>query len=85
MHSTDIKPGHHISAPVPCGRRLLSFSHKQVHRTEDMRAEALRFVSEVAHLPYKEGGQGLLQMVSAAIRFHPAKEERRRVHAEAVA
>lgn len=50
-----------------------------------MQAEARRFASEVAHLPYKEGGQGLLQMVSAAFRFHPAKEERRRAHAEIVA
>lgn len=58
---------------------------EQVRRTEEMRAEARRFVSEVAHLPYKEGGQGLLQMVSAAFRFHPAKEERRRAHAETVA
>lgn len=57
----------------------------QTHRTEEMRAEARRFVSDVAHLPYKEGGEGLLQMASAAFRFHPAKERRRRVHAETVA
>ncbi|CAN0249236.1 unnamed protein product [Scytosiphon promiscuus] len=67
------------SASQICVRRL------QVDRTEEMRAEARRFVSEVVHLPYKEGGDGLLQMVSAAFRFHPAKEQRRRVHAETIA
>ncbi|CAM9376650.1 unnamed protein product, partial [Hapterophycus canaliculatus] len=67
------------SASQICVRRL------QVTRTEVMRVEARRFVSEVVHLPYKEGGDGLLQMVSAAFRFHPAKEQRRRVHAETVA
>ncbi|CAM9350083.1 unnamed protein product, partial [Ectocarpus sp. 4 AP-2014] len=67
------------SASQICVRRL------QTHRTEGMREEARRFVSEVSHLPYKEGSEGLLQMVSAAFRFHPAKEQRRRVHAETVA
>ncbi|CAN0560653.1 unnamed protein product, partial [Ectocarpus sp. 12 AP-2014] len=67
------------SATQICVRRL------QAHRTEEMREEARRFVSEVSHLPYKEGSEGLLQMVSAAFRFHPAKEQRRRVHAETVA
>ncbi|CAM9508508.1 unnamed protein product, partial [Ectocarpus fasciculatus] len=67
------------SASQICVRRL------QAHRTEEMREEARRFVSEVSHLPYKEGSEGLLQMVSAAFRFHPAKEQRRRVHAETVA
>ena len=57
----------------------------QAHRTEEMRDEARRFASEVAHLPYKEGGEGMLQMVAAAFRFHPAREQRRRVHAETVA
>ncbi|CAM9345973.1 unnamed protein product, partial [Ectocarpus sp. 8 AP-2014] len=67
------------SASQICVRRL------QAHRTEEMREEARRFVSEVSRLPYKEGSEGLLQMVSAAFRFHPAKEQRRRVHAETVA
>eukprot|EP00752_Nemacystus_decipiens_P004689 g4277.t1 len=67
------------SASQICVRRL------QALRTEEMRAEARRFVSEVADLPYKEGGEGLLQMVAAAFRFHPAKEQRRRCHAETVA
>lgn len=63
----------------------LETENRQAHRTEEMRAEARRFVSEVADLPYKEGGEGLLQMVAAAFRFHPAKEQRRRCHAETVA
>eukprot|EP00903_Cladosiphon_okamuranus_P018581 g17104.t1 len=67
------------SASQICVRRL------QAHRTEEMRAEARRFVAEVADLPYKEGGDGMLQMVAAAFRFHPAKEQRRRCHAESVA
>lgn len=50
-----------------------------------MRADARRFMSEVADLPYKESGEGLLQMVAAAFRFHPVKEQRRRCHAETVA
>lgn len=60
-------------------------SARQIHRTEEMRIEARRFVSEVAHLPYKEGAEGLLQMAFAAFRFHPVKEQRRKVHAETVA
>ncbi|CAM9820453.1 unnamed protein product [Ascophyllum nodosum] len=66
------------SANQICVRRL------QASRTEDMRAEARRFVSEVQHLPYKEGAEGFLQMAYAAFRFHPVNERRRRMHAETV-
>ena len=71
--------------PPPMSKTERTPNPQQAHRTEEMRAEARRFVSEVADLPYKEGGEGLLQMVAAAFRFHPVKEQRRRCHAETVA
>lgn len=56
----------------------------KTNRTEEMREEARLFLSEVLHLPYKEGLEGLLQMAQAGFSFPPAKERRRRVHAETV-
>ncbi|CAM9442100.1 unnamed protein product, partial [Discosporangium mesarthrocarpum] len=66
------------SATQICIRRL------QAERTESTREEARLFVSQVAHLGYKKGTGGLLQMASAAVRFHPLKNRRRQLHAEAI-
>lgn len=56
----------------------------KTNRTEEMRAEACRFVSEVADVPYTNTAPGLLQMAFSSFRYHPAKERRRRVHAETI-
>ncbi|CAM9472746.1 unnamed protein product [Choristocarpus tenellus] len=68
------------SAAQICVRRLQLMEP----RTESLREEARHFVSQVANLPYKDGVEGLLQMASATVRFHPVKNRRRRLHAEAV-
>lgn len=49
-----------------------------------MQAEARRFVSEVTDVPYTNSAPGLLQMALSSFRYHPAKERRRRIHAETV-
>lgn len=56
----------------------------QTNRTEAMRVSAREFVAEVAHLPYKAGADGILQMASVGLRLRPEKEHRRRLHAQAI-
>lgn len=59
-------------------------NYSKTNRTEEMRAEACRFVSEVADVPYTNTAPGLLQMAFSSFRYHPAKERRRRMHAETI-
>lgn len=49
-----------------------------------MRAAARDFASEVAHLPYKSGAAGTVEMMRTALRLRPGKELRRRQHARAI-
>ena len=64
---------------------MVKQNKKKTRRTEEMRADARLFISEVAQLPYKEGGDGLLKITSAALRFDSGRERRRQLHTKSIA